>query len=547
MRRLAWATWALIEMTGKTDRQRSLEEIADSDIRTLADIPRCHASRTPDRVATVYEGHALTFRQLDELSNRIASALAASGVKSGERVAFLDKNSDAFFPILFGTSKLGATLVPVNFRLAPKEVAYILRDSGAKLIFAGAEFLDTVAAARADADTLETIVEINGAEDVATWADRTSQPEKAPLAPQPEDTAVQMYTSGTTGHPKGVELTHHAMIRAAIEGLSVWPAMFRPNAAVLATMPLFHIAACNLGLAGLYAGARAEILRSGTPAEVIRLIAGHKITVTPLPAALIHDIIKLPEVRSLDLTHLDTLLIAGSGIPVELLQEAQSVLKCGFALSYGMTECCGGLTYLGPADCTYDAGQKLKSAGKPLGGSVLKIVGPDGADLAIGEIGEILCQTDRVMKSYWNRPGATAEALRDGWYHSGDAGYFDEEGYLYIVDRIKDMVISGGENIYPVEVENELIQHPDVDDVAVIGIPDLKWGESLLACIIPKTGKAPPASDLESFLRSRLAGYKIPRKYAFVDSFPRNATGKVLKRQMRVDFADFQDPEGSRS
>ncbi|MEZ5946962.1 MAG: long-chain-fatty-acid--CoA ligase [Hyphomonas sp.] len=526
-------------MATKGDRLRSLDEIADPGIETLADIPRCHAGRTPDRVAMVYEGRSTTFRELDELSDSIARALSSEGIGKGDRVAFLDKNSDAFFPILFGAAKAGATLVPVNFRLTAKEVAYILTDSGSKLIFAGREFVEVVAGAEQNGAAPMTVVPIDSGAGLQGWADENAAKAELPVSPKPADTAVQMYTSGTTGHPKGVEITHYAMIRAAVEGLSLWQAMFRPDAAVLATMPLFHIAACNLGVAGLYAGARAEILRVGTPAEIIRLIADHKITVTPLPAALIHDITKLPEVGELDLTHLDTLLIAGSGIPVELLREAQKVLKCGFALSYGMTECCGGLTYLGPADCTYDAGQKLKSAGKPFGASSIRIVGPDGAQLPPGEIGEILCKTDRVMKGYWNRPEASREALQGEWYHSGDAGYFDEDGYLYVVDRIKDMVISGGENIYPVEVENELIQHPDVDDVAVLGIPDPKWGESLLACVIPRAGAAPSPGDLESFLRPRLAGYKIPRKYTFVDAFPRNATGKVLKRQMRIDFSDF--------
>jgi acyl-CoA synthetase (AMP-forming)/AMP-acid ligase II len=191
------------------------------------------------------------------------------------------------------------------------------------------------------------------------------------------------------------------------------------------------------------------------------------------------------------------------------------------------------------ADCTYDAGTKLKSAGKPLGASRLKVVGEDGAELPPGQIGEILCQTDRVMKSYWNKPEATADALKDGWYHSGDAGYFDEEGFLYIVDRIKDMVISGGENIYPVEVENELIQHPDVEDVAVIGIPDSKWGESLLACIVPKAGARPDPNEIESFLRPPPRRLQDTAEIYLRGQLPRNATGKVLKRQMRLDFADL--------
>ncbi|MCA8906061.1 MAG: AMP-binding protein, partial [Hyphomonas sp.] len=273
-------------MPAPQDRRRTLDEIADPDIPTLAHIPSAHAKRSPDRIATLYEGNRLTFRELDACASRIASALKAAGVRPGGRVAFLDKNSDAFYPILFGASRLGATLVPVNFRLAPKEVAYILKDSAAEMIFAGGEYLDIVETARAEAPGLRTVVQTDGSEGVFAWAGQADELAATVPYPEPDDTAVQMYTSGTTGNPKGVELTHYAMIRAAIEGLSVWPAMFRPDAAVLATMPLFHIAACNLGLAGLYAGARAEILRSGTPSEIIHLIAEHRITVAPLPAAL---------------------------------------------------------------------------------------------------------------------------------------------------------------------------------------------------------------------------------------------------------------------
>ena len=509
------------------------------DVETLAELPERLATRTPDAIALVDGGETLSFGELDRTSNQIANALRGEGLGAGARIALLNTNTLDFFPILFGTSKANTVLVTVNFRLTPKEIAYILTDSETELVFVGSAFLEQVEACRDQLPKLKRIIVIDGEGEDGLAAWRTDQAETPPdRPPEPADTAVQMYTSGTTGHPKGVELTHAAMIQAARDGLELWPAMFRPDAAVLATMPLFHIAACNLGIAGLFAGGRAEILRGGTPEEIIRLIADHKIAVAPLPAALIHEIIKLPFVEDLDLSHLDTLLIAGSGIPVELLREAQRVLKCGFALSYGMTECCGGLTYLGPADCTYDAGEKLKSAGQPIGKSKLRIVDSAGNDLPTGEIGEILCQSDRVMKGYWNRPDATREAMKGGWYHSGDAGYFDEAGYLYVVDRIKDMVVSGGENIYPVEIENELIQHPAVDDVAVIGVPDPKWGESLLACIVPKAEQSLDDADLIAFLRPRLAGYKIPRQYETVDGFPRNASGKVLKRVMRDERSD---------
>lgn len=515
-------------------------------IHTLGDIVDFQAERQPVNDAVVYGERKMTFRNLKEVSNQFANALIAEGFEPGTRVAFLDRNSEWFFPILFGTAKANGTLVTVNFRLTPAEIAYILGDAGAEIVCVGAEFLDNVKACQRDLPKLRKIIVIDdegaGEPSLADWM--SGQPTSAPdRNVTPDDTAVQMYTSGTTGHPKGVELTHFCMTAAAVDGLSVWPALFRENAAVLGIMPLFHIAAANLCIASLYAGGRAEIMRDGTPEQIIRLIAERGVAVAPLPAAVIHEIIKLPFVSDLDLSSLDTLLIAGSGIPVELLRQAQLTLKCGFALSYGMTECCGGLTYLGPADCTYDAGQKLKSAGKPLHDNKVRIVGPDGAELPAGETGEIACLSRRVMKGYWNRPDASAEVMQDGWYLSGDAGYIDEEGYLYVVDRIKDMVVSGGENIYPVEIENELIKHPAVDDVAVIGVPDPKWGESLLACVVLAPDASAEPSELEQFLRGSLAGYKIPRRYDFVEGFPRNATGKVLKRVMR-DERSQAEPAG---
>ena len=513
--------------------------MSNSPIQTLADIPEHHAQQHPEKVALVYGDIQVSFQQMDDNSNRLANALIAEGIEQQSQVAFLDRNSEHFFYILFGASKANTSLVTVNFRLTSNEAAYILNDSEAELIFVGEEFLDTVLDCREKLQHLKKIVVIDGKGDngLASWLapQPTSRPDRTA---NPEDRAVQMYTSGTTGLPKGVELSQTAMICAAVEGLSVWPSMFEPDAAVLATMPLFHIAAANLGIAGLYAGGRAEILRESTPEEVINIIAEHGINVVPLPVPVIHAIINLPYIADLDLSKLDTLLVAGSGIAVDLLRDAQHTLGCGFALSYGMTECCGGLTYLGPDACTHDAGKKLLSAGKPIGNCKIKIIDSNGNELPTGEVGEILCLSDRVMSGYWNRPEATADAMEGNWYHSGDAGYQDDEGFLYVVDRIKDMVISGGENIYPAEVENELMKHPAVDVVAVIGIPDEKWGEALLASIIKKPGVDIEGDELIEFLRDKLAGFKIPRRYAFVDSFPRNATGKILKREMRKQWVD---------
>lgn len=528
----------MTEPTRRTEG-RSLSEIDDAEIATMSDIVSAHARKAPDRIALVYNDRSISFGELDKASDTLAARLISDGFKPGDRIGFLDQNSSEFFTVLFGVAKAGITLIPINFRLALAEVGFIAADAELKGMFVGEAYKSVAESLARQEPNLSRIYPVEGLRiDDALYRDSLCTP--VPSRAGPSDIAVQMYTSGTTGLPKGVQLSHYAMVRTAVEGLSVWPAMFDDEAAVLCTMPLFHIAACNLGLAGLYAGARVEIMRGGTAQEIITRIADRKITVVPLPATLIHEIIRLPSVETLNLSHLDTLLIAGSGIQIDLLREAQRVLGCGFALSYGMTECCGGLTYLGPADCTPDGGERLKSAGLPLGRSELRVVDPDGNDLPAGETGEILCRTERIMTGYWNRPEATASALTDGWYHSGDAGYLDEDGYLFVVDRIKDMVISGGENIYPVEVENILFEHSDVADVAVIGVPDSRWGEALLAFIIPESGRSPAPMDLQDFLRGRLAGFKIPRLYEFVEAFPRNATGKVLKREMRDAYAQRQ-------
>ncbi len=510
-------------------------------IRVLGDMTQVQAVARADAPALVFEDRRTSFISLHEQTDRLARAMRASGLQKGARVALLDRNSDTFLILLLAVVKAGLVAAPINFRLTAQEVGYILADSDAALCFVGSDLASIAHAAQGHAPGLRSIIIIDAPLDdpdsLAAWVDQTGCAGAQLPGVQPDDCAVQLYTSGTTGHPKGVELSHKAMVLAAVEGLGVWPALFGEHAAVLAAMPLFHIAGCNLALAALYAGARVEIVRGGDAPQIIRLIAERTISVAPLPAATIHDIINLPETADLDLSCLDTLLIAGSGIAVDLLREAQRVLKCGFALSYGMTECCGGLTYLGPQDCVHDAGERLKSAGRPLGGSQIRIVDASGCDVAPRRIGEILCRSARVMSGYWKRPDATADALRDGWYHSGDAGYLDEDGYLYVVDRIKDMVISGGENIYPAEIEAVLVQHPDVDQAAVIGTPHAKWGEALLACVVLRPGATLEPSSYEAFLRSALAGYKIPRRYAALEALPRNASGKVLKRELRARFA----------
>ncbi len=507
----------------------------ETSIITLADIPREHAAKRPDAPALCFNERTTDFATLNHRSNQVAHALRSEGLAAGCNVAILSQNTDAFFPIIFGCAKAVVALVTVNFRLTPREIQYILSDSNAKLLFVTRDLLENIESIASELGGLNRIVVIDddSAQGLTAWLANQSIEQPVWTPPGAEDRAIQMYTSGTTGNPKGVELSHRAMIAAALEGLTVWPAMQTPDSAVLAIMPLFHIAAANLGLAGLFAGARVEILKEASPREIVALIAERGIRVAPLPVPIIHAIVDLPDITSFDLSGFDTLLIAGSGIAVDLLQRAQAALNCGFALSYGMTECCGGVTYLGPEQCTPQAGERLKSAGQVLGACELKIVDQDRKALPPGAVGEIACRTNRLMTGYWGRPDATAEVVEAGWYYSGDAGYLDEDGFLYVVDRIKDMVVSGGENIYPAEIENELMRHPDIKELAVIGVPDEKWGEALLAFVVMEDGVSLDSEALIAFCRDSLAGYKIPRHYQAIEVLPRNATGKVLKRTLR--------------
>lgn len=497
---------------------------------TLA-VALSHAvAREPTRVALVYEEQSLRFCDLEELSDRLAQQLIERGLQPGDRIAILDRNSLWFFVVLFAVVKARGVLVTVNFRLAPPEVDFIVQDSQSRWLFIGDAFLTNLS------DTVRTSCELIIIESLAA---ETLMARALGVAPEvsPEDSAVQMYTSGTTGSPKGVVLSHSAMVKAAEAGHSVWPFLDEVGASVLATMPLFHIAACNLGLAALLRSARVDIVNQSDPAFVADWLSTHRNSLVPLPAAVIHGILELPDIADKDFSALRTMLVAGSGIAEELIKRATNTFDCGFALSYGSTETCGGISYLGPDECVQGAGKRLTSAGKEMSPSRIEIRRPDGSHCDAGEVGEIVCFSDRLMTHYWGRPEATGEALRDGGYYSGDAGYVDKAGYLYVVDRIKDMVISGGENIYPAQIEQVFYTHPDLLDAAVIGVPDPRWGESLLALVVMREGSTLDPAAMIDFLRPQLAGYKIPRSYRQVDALPRNATGKVLKTVLRERFA----------
>jgi acyl-CoA synthetase (AMP-forming)/AMP-acid ligase II len=349
-----------------------------------------------------------------------------------------------------------------------------------------------------------------------------------------------MYTSGTTGHPKGAQLSHANLLTlmpVALRQFGTW----HEGDVSLVCMPLFHIGGSGWALVGLYAGAESVLAREFNPAAILRTIEQFGVTKALFVPAMILFLLQTPQCATTNFSKLELIVYGASPAPVELIRNARKTFGCGFAQVYGLTETTGAITYLPPEDHSGASPERLKSCGKPMHGVEIKILDASRRELPPGEIGELVCRTPQIMLGYWNLPDATAATIRNGWLHTGDAGYMDRDGYVYIYDRVKDMIISGGENIYPAEIENALFGHPAIADVAVIGVPDGTWGEAVKAIVVRKPGAEVSAEELVDFARERIAGFKVPHLFDFVDALPRNASGKLLKRELRKPYWADQD------
>jgi acyl-CoA synthetase (AMP-forming)/AMP-acid ligase II len=502
-------------------------------ITTFGDVVRHQAAERPEAVALTFGGRDTTYAALDRSASQIANGLIAAGVRPAGRVALLDKNHDSFYEIWFGAAKANAVLVPVNWRLAPPEVAFVINDCGAEVLFVGADFVDTIAAIRERLTSVREVIVTD--RDYPTWRDRQSAADPQ-LTAAGSDICIQMYTSGTTGLPKGAQLTNDNLLTelSAVTGAE-W-SDWRADDVSLVVMPLFHIAGSAYGAFGIYNGARNVILREIVPQHILDAIGKYRVTKLLLVPAAILFVLQCPGVGEADLSSLELLIYGASPIPLELLRSAIDVFKCRFAQAYGLTETTAAITILEPADHLDLASERLQSCGKPLPGVELRVVGVNGEDLPPRAIGEILCRSPLVMKGYWNQPAETAKAMDGEWFRTGDAGYLDEAGFLYIYDRVKDMIVSGGENIYPAEVESALYGHPAIADVAVIGVPDERWGEAVKAVVVLKPGAGAGAEEIIAYARERIAGYKLPKSVDFANAMPRTPSGKILKRQLREPY-----------
>lgn len=513
------------------------------DIKNLAELSERQAAVRPNEIALIYGDRATSYAELDQITNRIANGLAVAEIPRQSRIGYLGKNSDRYFALALGCAGSANVITAINFRLAEPEIAYIARDAELRALFVTPEFFEIAERLEAELPALDLIVTLDGQHSrwsgFEDWVARQS-PVAPAVAIREEDDFNQLYTSGTTGHPKGVQLSQPAWIRFANAMTTSSWASYQPGEVVLGAMPVFHVAGSNTGLLAILQGCKLVVIDEIVPIELLQTIAEHRINHAFLVPAVILMLTQQPGVREFDYSSLRIMSYGASPIAESVLLEAQNIFGCGFVQLYGLTENYGGATYLSPEDHRPERG-KLRSCGRPYENSDVRIVADDGTTLPSGEVGEICLRSTWLMRGYWHQPAATAEAVHNGWFHTGDAGYLDDEGYLYIHDRIKDMIISGGENIYPAEVENALFAHDAVADVAVVSVPDDRWGEAVKAVVVLKPGHRTDEAELIGFARDRIAAFKVPKTVDFVSDLPRNASGKVLRRELRDKYWSGRD------
>jgi acyl-CoA synthetase (AMP-forming)/AMP-acid ligase II len=509
---------------------------------TLAEISRLQALHRPHAVALSFDGRETTYEQFERRSNQVAHALIAEGVTPGQRVAWLGKNCDRYFEALFGAAKAGVVMAPIGWRLAPAEAALILEDCEAGVALIGP---DVAAQANAVLDRVARRpvaiaidgAPVNGAVSYEKWLSAASA-ERPAVAIAPSDVALQLYTSGTTGRPKGVMLTHENILakqRDACNAEMGWYEWSADDVSLVA-MPVGHAAGSLWGILGLLYGAKGIVDREFDPLKVLDFVERDRVSKMFMVPSALQIIVRQPRSREVDYTRLKCIVYGASPMPVDLLRECMEVFGCGFCQQYGMTETSGVIVYLPPND-HHPQSKRLRAAGIPMPGVEIRIVGEAGTVLPPHAVGEVQIRSSSNMAGYWRMPDATRATLdASGWLRTGDAGYLDEDGYLYIHDRVKDMIISGAENIYPTEVENAIYGHPCVEEVAVIGVPDPKWGEAVKAVIVLKPGVRADTQDILTFARERIAAYKLPKSIDFVESLPRNPSGKVVRRALREPY-----------
>jgi len=504
---------------------------------TIADLVRRGAAENAAHAAICFEDQIHSYAELDDRSSRVAAGLLHQGIAARDRVALLAKNCPEQFEVILGVSKAGAIAVPINWRLSSSEVAFILDNCGARMLVVGAEFEGLIEEIRGSLPKLDTYLvlgPLSGPKSYIRWRDAHDvQDPRRPV--RPDDAALLLYTSGTTGRPKGAMLTSKNLFTLLDAVGPMWG--LDEHTRSIACMPLFHIGGIGWALAALRFRGTVILVKAFDAEDLLATISRDRATHINLVPAMISALVASPSVGALDHSSLRMILYGTAPIGKQTLAAALDVFGCAFVQVYGLTETTSAITQLDAQDHRSPDDAILNSAGRPYPWVELKIVNPTTlAPCEKNEPGELWVRSAQNMRGYWSDPEATAATIVDGWLRSGDTGYLDAAGYLYLTDRLKDLIVSGGENIYPAESERILLQHPAVLDVAVIGVPDARWGEVAKAIVVARPGKTVSGDELVQYARQRLAHFKCPTSVDFVETLPRNAAGKVLKKQLREPY-----------
>ncbi len=524
-------------------------EATPEDGYTVAGLIRRLARSQPDHEMLLEGRVRRTWAAQYGRAGQVAQACRRDGVAAGDRLVILDRNGLTYFDVLFGGALMGAVNVAVNWRLAPTEMAAIINDAAARILIVHADYVPALAQMHSDLPAIERIVVVDGPDgpdtpcpdrraiSYARWLDGCADTDPGHVG-RPEDISMQLYTSGTTGLPKGVMLTNANLSTAMSEAGRTFG--ITADTVSLVAMPLFHIGGSGWALCAMSRGGRSVILRDVDTEVLLQLIEQEHISEMFVVPAVLMLLLVAPTLGSTDLSSLRDIFYGASPISEDVLVRCMATFGCRFNQVYGMTETTGAITALVAAD--HDPGgprqHLLRSAGRPHPGVEIRIVDPDARrDSDVGQVGEVWTRSPYNMAGYWGKREETVATVdTDGWLRTGDAGYLDDEGYLYLHDRIKDMIVTGGENVYPAEVENVLLSHPCVGDAAVIGVPDERWGETVKAIVVPSPGVSFDAASVIAHCREYLAHYKAPTSVDLTEALPRNPSGKILKRELRAPY-----------